>query len=666
MAARYEIIKDFLGLAQGQALTGSPDAIATNPYWVLVTFPFAEEVTFERRRMRSYDQDPSQAVKVGAPLIITSDCVQLQVHHGKDSFLGNLQAALVSDNTNYLQAITPGNWCLAWMLQSEDQALQLVTRIGMGLACNRFMDGLKFVGRVKSRRKQLTVDDNGHQEVFYTLQAASFTEFEASVFYDPALAANESGSIGTQLQAMDVQLNTFFSANAQQPGVETAKAIPFFLSILLGRGFSSLLTNPLPSSGMPNIVSGLTGQDPAGPQEEAPYAYLVPAEVGALLGKSSGSKTSGILAMADIDEAVIGVQNYSGGGASIGTYTPNTDGTVGTGSYAPGQEATGVNSGAASAGQPQQLFTPDGLQVGGGNDNHKFTPVPVSGLFTPDMPNMTGQHNVWTILKQYLNDAVNEMYTVLRVNDQGSVVPTLIIRQLPFSSDVFAASLNTGATYTSINTYVPSGNLPLTRFLELPRWHVDPLLVVAPGYDIGSSDAKRCNFVHIYGQSSLLPANTMTWQITNNHPVEDRADIRRSGLLAHMSTVACSPADISINQGAAKWMAIRSDFQMGMHQTLDGTLNIHGVQAPIVPGDNMEWDDVVYHLETVLHTCQITRDGRRSFRTTLQFDHGLRSDTAPPVRNVVFADQTLFPAQNTDDNEFYDPGLSYDAQGSED
>jgi hypothetical protein len=663
MAASYELINDFFGIGQGQKLPYTPDKVDVTPYWVIAIFPFYEEVTFQRNTMSSYDQDPSQAVKTnGSPLYITSDCVSLQVSHTKSNFQGGLQGTLLFSDTEYLREVFPGNWMLAWMVQSESYAQELITRIqnmDPTNPCNRFMDGLKFVGRVNSCRKQLVQSPTGLRTVGYNLQGESFSEFQSEIYFDPALADSVGNSnLGTFFSKLDQDLDDFFNSEDAKEGINVEKAITFLLSILLGKGVPQDFVNPLSpqqSGGVPPVVSGLVGQDQGVPDEEAPYAFLVPQEVGALLGKQSTSKTSGILAAADLDEIITGVQNYSSGENS-GTIAPNS---------------------------PQSIFIPDGLDSDSDNAAHKFTPTYMAGTFPPEIPQFTGENSVWTILSQYLNPAINEMYTALRTNEDGYVVPTLVLRQIPFTTDVFAQSLGTipppagslGPNGPPTNQYLQkdlSENeaLPVTRFLELPRWHIHPLLVVSA--DIGRSNSKRFNFVHAFGHSNLtLPQGTGTWQICNNPPIQDVADVKRSGLRPNMQTLACDVEEISREFGASEWMALIADSHMGMHLTLDGTIAMYGVQAPIVPGDNCEFDGVVYHIESVTHSATMNQEGERSFMTTIQVTNGIRSDNDILPQDASqqyqnFADAQIYAGVSDVDpaTTFYDPGLGYDAQTS--
>jgi hypothetical protein len=124
-----------------------------------------------------------------------------------------------------------------------------------------------------------------------------------------------------------------------------------------------------------------------------------------------------------------------------------------------------------------------------------------------------------------------------------------------------------------------------------------------------------------------------------------------------MGTVAVDPQNTQ-DHSARKWMALQADFHMNGHLALNGTINSFLVQAPIAIGDNCEWDGVVYHIESVMHSAQIS-NGFRSAYTTLQLSHGLRSNDAG---SVTGNQEDIFAGLLQGDNTDLDPGISYDAQ----
>jgi hypothetical protein len=79
--------------------------------------------------------------------------------------------------------------------------------------------------------------------------------------------------------------------------------------------------------------------------------------------------------------------------------------------------------------------------------------------------------------------------------------------------------------------------------------------------------------------------------------------------------------------GPVNWITVKTDILFGMHLKLTGTLDCFGIFEPICEGDNVEWDGVVFHIESVSHTCGII-DGKKHFMTNLALSNGIKLDTS--------------------------------------
>jgi hypothetical protein len=104
-------------------------------------------------------------------------------------------------------------------------------------------------------------------------------------------------------------------------------------------------------------------------------------------------------------------------------------------------------------------------------------------------------------------------------------------------------------------------------------------------------------------------------------------------------------------------MDLMSDILMGQHLRLTGTLSIIGVQAPICHGDNLEWDGVVFHIESISHQCQIAPDGKKVFATTLSLSHGIRVD--PGAEDIA-----IYAGITAEDQTSMNPGLTDEGQNN--
>jgi hypothetical protein len=547
--------------------------IKVNSSWLLAVVRFKQIVTYSRTKLGSRSNDRSEAAKVvDEVMIIDEDCIALNVTSTKHVHTTGLTATLLPGKCNYLTQIMPGDWVFAWMNHSPEKTAEIIERIKQRKACNEFDDGLKFMGRVQDVREHEAVDpSSGTRHTVYTLAAHGFSELDSEIFYDPQLAERE-GLIGDWLGRLGEAVNKFLSKD----GIDINKAIPELLNILLGRGVTQRMANPSGDTRI-QIGTGLT----AGTSPEAPFAYVVPDIVGMLLGERTPSKQGGVMSYADVLRGEYGVQLYA----------------YETGDY--------------------KVFVPAGFGD-------------MLGLFMPQIPQFVGK-SVWSVLGQYLNPIVNEMYTCMRVHKDGRVYPTLVVRQLPFTTDAFQNDAH--------------DPVPITPYLSLPRWVLDPALVWEA--DFGRSNSMRFNFVHVSGLSTVgQKVDNLTHQTVRNPPIRDDQDIARSGLRPDIITVACSIRD-AVN-GPKRWARLRADMVMGQHLVLTGTINCVGLDKPICEGDNIEYRGVIYHVETVTHQCTITAEGHKSFRTTLEVSHGMRSDTSEDLRARIDKDRLADSYRNED------------------
>ena len=83
------------------------------------------------------------------------------------------------------------------------------------------------------------------------------------------------------------------------------------------------------------------------------------------------------------------------------------------------------------------------------------------------------------------------------------------------------------------------------------------------------------------------------------------------------------------------WRDIMADIVMGQQLRLNGQLVCVGIQSPIAPGDNLEFDGIVFHIEGVTHSGGIADDGMRVFRTILQVTHGVDNETSQDQAQVT-------------------------------
>lgn len=619
-APTYDLLKDF---------GDDPESVSVSPHWVVAVVRLGLPLSFSRKEGKSVTTDVSQGARLRGPtLLLASDCFSLTVTGDKDSHTKSMVAELKQTDHNYLVEILPGDWVLAWIVHDETKFLDLLARIKKADPqdpCNKFDDGLKFVGRADSIRKRITLDKGaGVKTTSVTLSAIGFRELDTQFYYNQYLSENDQ-SAGTWLTKVGVDVGAVFAASLKDGQKNNSRAlISTLLDLLVGKGVKGQKVNQaqvtVRTLGHENLGSlqQTAGGGTLGDGTEAPFAYLVPRQVAALLGitQEGVSKHGGITSYADILATLMGVQKYSDNG---------------------------------DADNEQATFVPR-LDEGKSTDNRMLTPTDLLGTFIPVMPPFTNKP-LWSVFQQFLNPAVNEMYTCLRPNRAGRIMPTMVLRQIPFTTDAFDFAM---ANQPPKPPYRDT-RIEVTRFLELPRWKMPSVIVES--VDVGRSDATRINFVQVYGQDvNQAEGVTFPQQTAVNPPVRDDLDIQRSGLRSYITTVACAIRD-TVGKTPSTWIALVADRTIGSQYTLNGSLTSVGVQAPVAEGDNLEWEDTVYHIESLTHHALIDATGHKTFTTSFTLTNGMRSDG---ISDTDGNDLPIYPGFRPEDNRLYDPGVSVD------
>jgi hypothetical protein len=336
--------------------------------------------------------------------------------------------------------------------------------------------------------------------------------------------------------------------------------------------------------------------------------YLVPDGVRRLLGVRKAEK------VADVTNVIIGVESYSSGGPG-----------------APLNEifAPGVRS-----------FDPD-------KDGRFYqTGDKIQGR-TLVRPEYWAQVKAWSILEQYLNPPMNEAFTGFRVApDSQKVMPTITVRQIPFTKEKIKPGI------------------PVTRFLSMPRWRIDPGLIL--GADLGRDEAARVNFVQMFGRSTLINEqfNTSS-QIAAGNYIFDVEDVRRNGLRPYIRS-----SNSDWPEGAAsedikgslvpQWKDIIADAVFDGHLRESGSLQTAGIEDPIDVGMNLQLGSVVYHIEGISHRAGINGEGNRFFQTVFSLSHGLdeRTNASRPVYpEMVHTDYLTYQEEDFEHEQLL-PGVT--------
>jgi hypothetical protein len=632
-APRYDLMREYRAIPEAEV--GDDSKIDPNPCWLLAVVRLNRPVSWSRSKLKSLGTAAEGAfTRQSKPLLISDDCVQLTITNSKRSHVKQLSAILRQSDVNYLSsaAMLPGDWLMAWMFNNQEDLARITRQLDAGLPCNDFADGLKFIGRVQDIFKDVNIQtESGHKISGYELSGIGFAELDTEFFYDPALAS--AAFVHNAISNFMGQIGLRFSEIAEQEQMKAGqlkdnadKLIVSLVDLILGKGLdtpvnlpeerAAAAANQLKTDSAPQATNLRVSPQA---NKEAPFAYLVPRTVGTVLGRepAAGTKNNGIFGYSDIMETLVGVQDYDSKETTVAMFTPRL--------------------------RPESTVS------------RKACVEKLKGTFVPVNPSFVNRP-LWQLLQQFLNPVINEMYMALRTNERGEVVPTMVVRQIPFSTN-------------SANEHP---ELRLTRFLNVPRWVVHPTMCTR--VRVGRSDATRCNMMHVYGEALNFANNSaMPNQLVRNPPLFDELDIQRSGMRAQMKTVNCSFVDQLRPDGARVWMEAVSDWSFGSQYTLSGIVEAFLIQSPIPEGDNIELEGIAYHIETIMHRGWIGPDGKKDARTTLQVSNGMpvNQDDAtddfpryPGFTNVdVGADATVSTATLGDPDvaTSLEPGITRDS-----
>jgi hypothetical protein len=596
---------------------GSGDSLQTlTPYWVVGICRFANPVTWDPTTRSSISDDDDFALQEREPLVLSSSVINLTVSAAKESHVTNLNMTCIPDR-DYLSEIMTGDWVVCCLVSGDDKGLEIEQKMIALEPVNKWSDGLKFIGKVKSNRKRIERDrGTGQLHVQYSIQAVGFGEFDTQLFYHPQLERDQITPASLHefgILVKDIVTGSDDSINGGT--VDINKILPKISQTVFGKGaWADTLQDRLGDKS--KLISGFdraTGKEPDVSRiPPSPNSrYLVPETIMRWLGVKGNT-------FSDLLSILIGLQHY--------------------------QDTKNVNQ--STTKEPWGMFLPDGLRSDSGVLR---TSSPLMGWFPLNPPNTNVA--VWSFLSSYMNAPLNEMYVALRGSPGGDILPTLVIRQLPYSTSgvkgvlaAHQAEFNSWADaqdeivnrpvyvgkVKGRHTFKASDKTPYrptirsaeaTEFLELPRWVIPPSIIYM--VDIGRSDALRFNMVHVSGTGQGVPVDE-NGNFVRAAPVQDNLDIKRNGLHPYMPSINCMLKDLT--RGPRIWRDLMADVVMGQHLTLTGQITCRGIVEPVAPGDNVELEGVVFHVESITHTASIGNDGSRSFQTVMALSHGVEGE----------------------------------------
>lgn len=526
----------------------------SSPTWVLTFIRWDIRDT-----LRVLKDSPSntELLRVRDPLVVENDCVQVSVSENKSILTHSFNAVLLETDVNYATAIAPGDFVLINMLNWEKDARR-IARIASDNTgnINKVNDGFKGIFKVQGVRKTVSVDPaSGVKRVFIKINGFAFTEFNNIIYYNPYFLRENAGTDKDQLTFPSTNLGTAYSSLiSPDKNAHCQDLIKALINAFVGVGVSD--RGETQKNGVP--ITGNTH-------------FYIPPQVGKLLGLPAAK------AAKDIYTYIFGIQTYSSS-----------------------QNIKNLSVG----------LNPSNLSSQDGRFYYTTDPCPGNTLLKAEYWN---QVNAWSILNQYTNAPINELFSSFKVSPEGLVLPTITFRQMPFTTDTFGSGIF-------------DSDAKVTRFLNLPRWKISPSLIY--NIDIGREETARINFVQYYSQPPSdigKPDAYISAQTAGKNFVYDINDVIRSGL--HPYVISSTFQDIRIDAPAKysrQWAQLIGDAVMGGHLKLNGTIECVGIVDPISVGDNLEYEGVVFHIEELTHVCSVDfNTGSKTFKTLLKLSNGV-------------------------------------------
>ncbi len=363
--------------------SNNSDSHQSSPWAHIVVLPFVDPKSVEVSKDDSQDRDVLfDNVMAVSELSIDTDILSLDISETKSQFSNLANITLASGKVNYSDKLHAGDHILIWLGDKSENHEKLKSNLRGRLRCNDADSGLKFIGKINSVRAAMTTNGNGVRTVRYTITAAGFTEFAATVYFSEALKNSYISQPTRTTKSINFLsgISSTWSKLVFGDSTDSQSSqgfIRFFINVFLGEGPSDKVR-------LDNVYSSNN-------------SFYIPKRLNQILtGKDlSGTTYTSIL------HRLIGIQKYS-----EAKYYPDFGGKE--------SESEKVNE-----------FIGDKL-VGG-------------MLGAPEIFNST----VWSLIESYKNDQLNETYTATRMNHQGFIFPHFIARQIPFTNDSFSKKLPT-------------------------------------------------------------------------------------------------------------------------------------------------------------------------------------------------------------------------------
>lgn len=529
------------------------DSHQTSPCYLLTFLRWANRDTA--------NFDEAEFLKLREPMRVVNDCIGLSVSSSKASHIHTAQMILLAGDINYSTAVAPGDFVMINMLDDNEVLFgkdgtatqpgpsSLYTRAGAAQAINHAHDGFKGCFKIQSVTRNIQVNPQSGQKMYsFQIAASAFTEFNQVMYFDPN--QRDSGEDAGNLVAINFAASEEWNEAVNKKTNAVDDIFKVLIELLLGKGFNSIYPQK------PALTRNFNQN------------FLIPPAVCSLMGIKAGLTPKA----ADLFNYYVGIQQYASGGTETKGLNPSN--AQRSGHFI--DSAQGKLSGAILLqGEP------------------------------------FGQVTAWSILQQYSNSLINEMYTTYKLTPEGNIMPCVVYRQKPFTSTNFVVNFG-------------GAGIANTKFLSLPRWKISTMLIES--ISLGRHDQARINFVHIVGKVRELDMQAaMTAQHSLGTHQYDTKDIKRNGLRPIITSCDFDfPRDgVTKPENSVVWNKLYADWVFNGHLKENGTISCAGIHDPICVGDNLQLENTVYHIESISHNMGVDANGRKHFKTNLSLSFGV-------------------------------------------
>lgn len=578
------------------------DATQHTPHPVVAVVRWLSSSTYDfadpfGTRNKQIEKDNAQLAEATAKevTILTPYLTSGNIMSSKSEFIHSMNLTCRDPQNRLIKEIYPGDWIIAFMTPDAETA-KLVTGLlnatGSLVPLNDPKFGLKFVGKINSVVKSVSRNpSNGMKDRTLSISSSMFKELGSKVYYDPFYQRDDDHDNLAFLARITGDIDKARSDLIEAINIDSL--IPLLFSIFLGYGPSSVDTE---------ISKAKIGQNPRSWNS----SYLLPKRIVDFMG----AQQQGLFPVyTDFLRYSGGIQHYSA-----------------------------------------ESYTPVNLN----KENSKLKIIDSGSFIERTSSPLVGQTNlhvepfvnesIWNIVNAYLNYPINEMYTTLKMGPEGLIHPYIIARQVP---------LNTPFAETTLD-FDHKEKAEITQFYELPRWVMPAKLVTA--LQVGRNDAQKANYVEmlfIPGDSEVFNDQSLSNQKAYFPAAVDVLSIKTDGLTTFLQRSPITASQVENNgTTAAAWTKILADRMMSSHLKYTGQIKCKGIYEPICIGDNLEFQGMLFHIESVQHSFMRDPEGHITFDTSMNLTNGLKAYT----KDFVYTSEDLW----IDFKDFDDTDIAQD------